>query len=204
MGSIVEKPLITVGGKTMLERVVNALRGAAEVEEVYVATSPNTHQTEKLAQSLGLKTIRTGGRGYVADAQEALKSLHPKVVLVISADLPLISCALVDHVVRRYEECGKPSLKVVRPVIEEFEKACPSSFATVRSVYLEPAGINVIDSRLIDQSVIDEAELLVDSKWIAANINTPADLEKISSNRSTHHLDMTTDKIGGRKPSRAM
>ncbi|MEM4251303.1 MAG: hypothetical protein QW828_05680 [Candidatus Bathyarchaeia archaeon] len=51
-------------------------------------------------------------------------------------------------------------------------------------MYLDIAGISAIDSRFVHQSVIDEVELLVDSKWIAANINTPADLEKISSNRS--------------------
>ncbi|MEM4251304.1 MAG: NTP transferase domain-containing protein [Candidatus Bathyarchaeia archaeon] len=63
MGSTIKKPLVTVDGSTMLEPVVDALKCAVGVEEVYVATSPNTHRTEELAKRLGLRSS-----GQVAEA----------------------------------------------------------------------------------------------------------------------------------------
>ena len=193
MGSSVEKPLVSIDGKTMLERVVEALKAAAGIEEIFVATSPNALRAEVLAQSLGLKVIRTRGRDYVSDAQQAIRTLVPRVVLVMSADLPLISSTLIDDIINHYYECGKPSLKVVTSTSSNNHDAKDDSRGTEQRERVRPAGINVIDSRYIDGPIIDEAELLVNSEEVAININTLEDLEKISSKKSTCHHDETAD-----------
>ena len=201
MGSSVEKPLVSIDGKTMLERVVEALKAAAGIEEIFVATSPNALRAEELAQSLGLKVIRTRGRDYVSDAQQAIRILVPRVVLVMSADLPLISSTLIDDIINHYYECGKPSLKVVTSTNGNNHDAKDGSRGTEQRKSVRPAGINVIDSRHIDELVIDEAELLVNSKEVAVNINTLEDLEKISSKKSTrHHDEMADRKSSGNTP----
>lgn len=194
MGSSVEKPLVSIDGKTMLERVVEALKGAAGVEEIFVATSPNALRTEGLSQSLGLKVIRTRGRDYITDAQQAIRTLVPRTALVISADLPLVSSALIDKIINQYFECGKPSLKVVTSTTTNNDEAKDGSYGREQKECVRPVGINIIDSRYIDEPLIDEAELLVNSEEVNANINTPEDLEKISSKKSTRHHDEMVDR----------
>lgn len=201
MGSSVEKPLVSIDGKTMLERVVEALKGAAGVEEIFVATSPNALHTEGLSQSLGLKVIRTRGRDYITDAQQAIRTLVPRTALVISADLPLVSSALIDKIINQYFECGKPSLKVVTSTTTNNDEAKDGSYGTEQKECVRPVGINIIDSRYIDEPLIDEAELLVNSEEVNANINTPEDLEKISPRKSTrHHDEMVYRKSSGSTP----
>lgn len=201
MGSSVEKPLVSIDGKTMLERVVEALKAAAGIEEIFVATSPNALRAEELALSLGLKVIRTRGRDYVSDAQQAIRTLVPRVVLVMSADLPLISSTSIDDIIDHYYECGKPSLKVVTSTNGNNYDAKDGSRGTEQRERVRPAGINVIDSRHIDELVIDEAELLVNSEEVAVNINTLEDLEKISSKKSMrHHDEMADRKSNGNAP----
>ncbi|MGQ9543042.1 MAG: NTP transferase domain-containing protein [Candidatus Bathyarchaeia archaeon] len=173
MGSDIEKPLIEIDGKSMLERVVDALRGSSGVMEVIVATSPYTPKTEEAATRMGLKVIRTQGLGYVSDAKQAIRMLIPRIVLVVSADLPLISSRLIERVIQYYSTCGKPALKVVthKGNVEQDNSGGEGD--------VKPAGVNIIDSNHISREQIEEAELLVDSVEIALNINTPSDVKEI-------------------------
>jgi len=177
IASRVEKPLMSLGGKTMLELVVEALKGASRVEEIAVTTSLYTPKTKEMAKKLGLKTIETQGEDYVADAQQAIRTLVPKTVLVISADLPLVSSRLIDDVIEQYIRCGRPSLKVVTSIKPNRHK--DEEGPTREGESARPVGINVIDSRHINQPQIDEATFLVNSKEVAANVNTPEDLKEL-------------------------
>jgi adenosylcobinamide-phosphate guanylyltransferase len=177
MGSETEKPLINFNGESMIKWVIKALEGASEIEEIVVATSPHTPKTQETAKELGLQVIETKGRDYISDAQEAIRKLIPKTVLVICSDLPSVSSQLIDEIIRQYAECGKPSLKVVT------QSGLPKDSDQLNHSF-EPnddnvisAGINVIDSLHINEPQIDEAILLVESAEVGVNINTPEDLE---------------------------
>ena len=65
-----EKPLVTVGGKSMIEHVIDALRGSSRVGRIIVAY-------------------------YVLDTKYAVKRLGLTDVLVVSADLPLVTTSPV-------------------------------------------------------------------------------------------------------------
>jgi adenosylcobinamide-phosphate guanylyltransferase len=173
MGYEVEKPLITVGGKSMLARVVEALKGSSKIGEVIIATSQYTPRTEEEAVRMGLRVIRTEGSGYVADARQAIGMLVPRTVLVVSADLPLISSRLIDDVIQYYFTCGKPALKVIT---YRWGRSRGSSGGEEE---LRPAGLNIIDSNYIWMEHIEEADLLVESVEVALNINTPSDVERL-------------------------
>lgn len=177
MGSETEKPLINFNGESMIKWVIKALEGASGIEEIVVATSPHTPKTQETAKELGLQVIETKGRDYISDAQEAIRKLIPKTVLVICSDLPSVSSQLIDEIIRQYAECGKPSLKVVT------QSGLPKDSDRLNHSF-EPnddnvisAGINVIDSLHINEPQIDEAILLVESAEVGVNINTPEDLE---------------------------
>jgi adenosylcobinamide-phosphate guanylyltransferase len=177
MGPKMEKPLIDVYGRTMLELVVQALDGASGIEEVAVATSPHTPKTKEMARRLGLKVIETQGHNYVEDAQVAIRTLIPRIVLVISADLPQVSSRLIDKIIAHYHSCGKPSLKVVTSVMLYKRKGANESKGLRENISIRAAGINIVDSRHIDEPQIDEATFSADATEIGINVNRPEDLE---------------------------
>jgi len=186
MGSDIEKPLISTGGKTMLELVVEALKGASGVERIVVATSCHTPRTREVAEKLGLEILQTDGQDYVTDAQQAIWRLVPRTVLVISADLPLVSSHLLDEIIGYYAKCGKPSMKVVT-LFQPHKSGDPKrSHSQKDRAWVRPVGINIIDSRHINEPYIDEAEFTISSPELVLNVNTPEDLERALRRKSVN------------------
>ncbi|GGC54630.1 NTP transferase domain-containing protein [Haloferax sulfurifontis] len=93
----VEKPLVEICGRPMLDRVAAALRDSS-VETVRAVTSPHTPNTRERAADLGLDPIEAPGDGYVSDLDFALDRVSRPVVTVVS-DLPLVAPEHVDAVV---------------------------------------------------------------------------------------------------------
>ncbi|ELZ58458.1 GTP:adenosylcobinamide-phosphate guanylyltransferase [Haloferax sp. ATCC BAA-644] len=93
----VEKPLVDICGRPMLDRVAAALRESS-VETVRAVTSPHTPNTRDRAADLGLDPIEAPGDGYVSDLGFALDRVGRPVVTVVS-DLPLVAPEHVDAVV---------------------------------------------------------------------------------------------------------
>ncbi|ELZ72915.1 GTP:adenosylcobinamide-phosphate guanylyltransferase [Haloferax prahovense DSM 18310] len=93
----VEKPLVEICGRPMLDRVAAALRDSS-VETVRAVTSPHTPNTRDRAADLGLDPIEAPGDGYVSDLGFALARVSRPAVTVVS-DLPLVAPEHVDAVV---------------------------------------------------------------------------------------------------------
>jgi len=172
-----EKPLVKVGGKRMIERVLNALKGAKKVEEIIVAVSEHTPKTAKFARKLSLKVLQTPRKGFCLDAGYAIKKLKLGTVLTICADLPLITSEFVDKVITHYEQCNKPALTVMIP-LEIYKNL---GFSTdyifkIKGKNLVPAGVNVIDGKRIDEKELEEEIVVVDCERVAVNVNTQEDL----------------------------
>jgi adenosylcobinamide-phosphate guanylyltransferase len=180
-----EKPLLKIGGKTVIEHVLAALKNAKTVDSIVVAVSDYTPKTAKLMTKFPLKVIKTPGKEYVSDMGYAAKKLKLKTVLAIAADLPLITGETIDDVVERYEQCGKPALTVVVPMETKERLGLGGEYAfEVENRLVVPAGINVIDGRRIDEKELDEEMCVVDRKEVAVNINTIQEL-KIAENLFT-------------------
>ena len=63
---------------------------------------------------LQVEVFEAPGRGYVADVQYAIRRLRLKgPVMVVSADLPLLTPNLLSRVIDRFKRCGKPALSVM-------------------------------------------------------------------------------------------
>jgi adenosylcobinamide-phosphate guanylyltransferase len=177
-----EKPLLKIGGKTVIEHVLAALKNAEKVESIVVAVSDYTPKTARLMAKFPVKVIKTPGKEYVSDMGYAVKRLKLHTVLAIAADLPLITGEVVDDIAERYEQCGKPALTVVVPVETKEKLGLGGEYAfEVENRLVVPAGINVIDGRRIDEEKLDEEICLVDRKEVAVNINTLQEL-KIAEN----------------------
>jgi len=83
------KPIISVCGTPILERIVNTLSSHAEV---WVATVSN-HPVERFARyylGLGDKVILTKGEGYEKDVVSVVTELRPPL-LTLPGDIPFIT-----------------------------------------------------------------------------------------------------------------
>jgi len=178
MGTDEEKPLLKVGGKPVIEYVLNALKGAEKIEEIVVAVSKRTPKTAAIARKLSLKVFQTPGKGFCLDSGYAIRKLKLQTALTICADLPLVTGEFVDEVITRYEQCNKPALTVMVP-LEIYTKLGLSTdyVFKIGGKNLVPAGINVIDGKRIEEKELEEEILVIDDERVAVNVNTFEDLK---------------------------
>ena len=173
-----EKPLLQVGGKPVIEHVLEALKKAKKVDAVVVAVSDYTPKTAELVSKFPVSVVHTPGKEFVSDMGYAVSALKLQTVLAIGADFPLITAEVIDEILEYYEQCGKPALSVAVSM-ETKEKLGLSGkygfeFDDKRVV---PAGINVIDGRRIDEEELEEATCVLDRQEVAVNINTAQELQ---------------------------
>jgi len=172
-----EKPLVMVGGKAMIECVIDALRGARKVEDIVVAVSKDTPKTAVRARELSAKPLDTPGEGYVSDLRYAVRRLGPRKILTVSADLPLITSAIIDRIVGRYEDSGRPALTVAAPT-ELYERLGlkPEYVFEIKGRTVAPVGVNVVDGGRIEEPEMEEEILILEDEALVINVNTLEDL----------------------------
>jgi adenosylcobinamide-phosphate guanylyltransferase len=190
-----EKPLLRVGGRAVIEHVFAALKNADKVDSVVVAVSDYTPKTAKLMAKFQVAVIKTPGEEYVSDLGYAVRKLALQVVLAVAADLPLITGEVIDYIVERYEQCGKPALTVVVPIETKQRLGLGAEYAfEVENRLVVPAGINVIDGRRIDERELDEEICVVDRTEVAVNVNTIQEL-RIAENLFTKTLKQQSSVV---------
>ncbi|MCK5628792.1 NTP transferase domain-containing protein [Candidatus Bathyarchaeota archaeon] len=176
-----EKPLIKIGREHVVIRVIDALKNAQNVGEVWVATSHNTPKTAKLLRNHSVRVINTPGRGYINDLKFVVKKFGLSTVLAVSADLPLITGGFIDEILKRFNKSGRPALTVVVPSETKKKLGLGTEYAfKMEKGLVVPAGINIIDGRKIEEEMKQEVYIL-DRPEIAANMNTIDDLRVIEN-----------------------
>ena len=180
MGGNVEKPILQVKGKSMLEHVVDAIKKVQTIDRIIVVVTANTPNTTVHARRLGIETLATPGDGFEEDTRFAIRKLGLEDVLVIAADLPLITPNIIREAVERYHKSGKPALAVMVK-IEEYERlgAKAQYVFEIGGRRLTAVGINLINGRRIDEKELDQEVFLVDSQDMILNINNAQELELV-------------------------
>lgn len=106
-----DKVLLDIGGKPMLQRVVERTRQARWLDDVIVATTiaPEDNAIGQLCQQIGV-SVTCGSVFDVLDRfyQTAL-AFRAEAVVRITADCPLIDPGVIDQVVEAFFNWGKPS-----------------------------------------------------------------------------------------------
>ncbi|KXB05217.1 hypothetical protein AKJ49_01265 [candidate division MSBL1 archaeon SCGC-AAA382A03] len=171
MDSKVEKPLIKLNGKPMLEHIIEPLKELDEIEKIVVAFSPYTPETAKFAKSLSVITLKTPGEGFHADMKEAIKEIGEKPVLVISADLPLINRSILKEIIARFEKSSKPSLCVFVNFDDFNFSQEDKTTSRVDGKSVSPAGINIIEGGKINEPKIEQENMTLSRPELALNIN---------------------------------
>ena len=178
MASELEKPLAEVGGKPMLMLVVEALRKSKDIDRIIVAVSPYTPKTALAAGGIGVEVMETRGLGYEEDMKFVIKQRKLRDVMVISADLPLLTPVLVDRAIESYKKAMKPALTVMAPAeIVEKQGAKPSFVFQVGGKRMVPIGINLIDGTRIDEPELEETILIAEPDDSILNVNTIEELK---------------------------
>lgn len=90
-GRKVDKGMLLVGGRSLLDRAVSAFRGPS-FDSVIAATTQRTPGTERASRDMGIEVLRTSGNGYHEDTLELLDRLGRYVSL--NVDVPF---ANADH-----------------------------------------------------------------------------------------------------------
>ena len=189
-----EKPLAEVGGKQMLVHVVEALKKSENIDRIVVAVSPHTPKTAKVARKIGAEVVETGGLGYEEDMKFAIRQLKLRDVMILSADLPLLTPSLVDRAIESYKREKKPALSVMASVeVVEKQGATPSFVFEVGEKRMVPIGVNLIDGTRIDEPKLEETVLVANSDDSILNVNTFREL------RIARELKASEQKSGTKK-----
>ncbi len=178
MGAQEEKPLIKVCGKPVIQYVIEALRSAKKIDEIYVAVTDCTPKTAKLMEGFNVQVVMTPGQNYVADMGYATQALKLGKFLAIAADLPLVTGEILDRIVERYENCGKPALTVAVPIETKTRLGMSVDYSFKEGDKdVVPTGINVIDGgKRYGDEWLDQDIFLFDKDELAVNVNTPKEL----------------------------
>ena len=186
LGGDREKPLVEVGGRPMVARVLDALAEADGVDRVLAVTSPSAPATRRalrgdLGDDVDIEcTVRDGdGDGYVADLGIGLGAVDRPAVSV-AADLPLLRGEDIDDAVDAAigdvddgapaSTDAVPSVSVCVPTATKRDLGMSVDTALDhegRSV--APTGLNVVGDGPDRVAVRDRPPL-------AVNVNRPADL----------------------------
>lgn len=177
-----EKPCVELLGKPLIAYVIDTLRATQNIDNVFVAVSPVTPKTEIMIQERykgEVRVIRTFGGNYVGDmihAVETAQTVGP--VMIIMSDLPLIDPELIDSIIGKYKEEGKPALSVYVPInICKGAGIRPDTVFNKDGKLIVPTGINILDSSQI-RNEQEDFNLILDNPKLAINVNTVKDLQR--------------------------
>lgn len=174
----IEKPLLELNGRFLIDYILEAVRGCEHVDRdrFWSVTSPHTKRTGEYLKGKSVQVLQAPGSGYVEDMLFAIKGLKLKKTLVVSADLPLLTSKDLDRVIEEYLKQGLPALAVMVPM-DVVEKSGIRT-GTVIDGYV-PSGVNIVDGKNLNGM---EFKMITKESKFAINVNMIND-SKVASSR---------------------
>ncbi|VVB69076.1 Adenosylcobinamide-phosphate guanylyltransferase [uncultured archaeon] len=171
-----EKPMVKLFGRPLIDYVTGALQDSS-VERIFLATTEHVPKTRMWAIERGLEAIDTPGRGFVPDMISAVEAAGvTKPLMVIMADLPLITSDLIDEIIDIYEERPEPALSTHTPLrLHRLLGRRPDSLFNYQGQLIVPSGINILDGAEIEREQ-EDFHLILERMELAVNVNVVEDL----------------------------
>jgi adenosylcobinamide-phosphate guanylyltransferase len=185
----VEKPLVPIAGKPMIDRILDELGRCCHLDRIYVSVSPLAPNTRQHLRGRDIVLIDTPGNGYVADLNGSMQAIEEDAVLVCPSDMPLITAGAVDTLIEEYDKRAQPSLTVALPpkVIESLGLIV-TYVEEIEGRPLTFCGVSVVDRReMLTGNFLPGGYFVTEKEEFAVNINTVHDLrlaEMILEDRS--------------------
>lgn len=162
-----EKPLLSIGGRPMVSRVLDALADS-RIETTRAAVSPHAPRTRALLRTRSdVRVVETPGEGYVADLDRALSG-RDRPVLTVAADLPLLDGPTVDCALAA-RPAGATAVCVPAALKRRLGVSADTTFER-DGRELAPAGLNVVADS-------EDSIMTLDSHRLAVNVNRPRDAQ---------------------------
>jgi len=175
-----EKPLVRLFGRPLIEFVVSCLTDSLAVSEgrILVATTNNVPLTSRWARERELEVVETAGKGFVPDMVEAINQAGVREpILVIMADLPLVTPDLIDQIIEIYDQRPEPALSTHTPLhLHTRMGRRPDTLFNYQGQLIVPSGINILEGA----NIRDEQEdyhLIMERIELALNVNVAEDLK---------------------------
>ncbi len=180
MNLSLEKPLLCLLGKPLIDWVADAASSAKKISEFYVVTSVNTPETERRSLAKGWKILRTDANGYHDDLKQAAANaglFGP--ILTIPADSPAITGEFLDKIIGQFEACGKDFYAVFIPIsAREALGLSIDSTDEYMGKWYAVSGVNVVNgTKIQSDGKIETSALITKEIEVLLNINTLSDLE---------------------------
>ena len=172
-----EKPMVSLSGQPLIGRVVSALRDST-IDRVLVAVTSSVPETRRWAEDEGIEVVMTHGEGYVPDMVYAVEEAEiDDPVLIVMADLPLLSGKIVDKIIDIYEKVPQPALSVHTP-LEIYRRigGKPDALFNYQGRFIVPSGVNVLLGSKI-RFEQEDYHLILERIELAVNVNSSRDLE---------------------------
>lgn len=174
---MVEKPMLEVGGRHIIHRVVEAVSGAEKVSRVLVSVSDNTPRTEEFLRSIGVETIRTSGVDFMEDMHSAFEVLDSDFVLTCPSDMPMLKSFTVDSFIRFFSPEMESAIAVVDYDTVVNTGITPSFSIDIDGSRWVLSGLCISDRRkTLDGVYLKECYMKTDWPDLAVNVNTPYEL----------------------------
>jgi adenosylcobinamide-phosphate guanylyltransferase len=176
-----EKPLVKLLGRPLIQYVITALENSS-ADQIYIATTDNVPQTRKWAENRDLIIIDTPSIGFVADMVHAAeKACLQKPILIVMADLPLVTPDILDEIIEVYDQHPEPALSTHTPFRLHIKLGRqPDSLFNYNGQLIVPVGINILDGATIKDEQ-DDYHLIMERIELAVNVNVVADLKLCES-----------------------
>lgn len=176
----VEKPLVWLCGKPLIDYVLDALASSSLIGEVFVAVSKHTPSTRDYVEGArGLRTIETPSKGFVLDYQFAVERLGLDDALVVSSDLPLLRPHTIDGLVNAFLS-WRVELVWAAVEVSGLRKLGlkPREVLVEGDVELAPIGLLAVNGVCIRKTRLSQKAYLLEEPLEGLNVNDLRSWEK--------------------------
>lgn len=185
----IEKPLLKLNGRTMVELVFDALLNSEEFYKIVAVTSRNTPMTSSyIATKLSRKVdlIETSGIAYPCDISVVLNIFRPYTIFVVGCDLPLLRLRDIKKILSQHRPEHACTSVVSDKRFVTSLGINPSIIVRINARQYCHTGISIFDSsKICGTDRVDEHYVVINQKGVAVNVNTRSDFEiaqKLMSN----------------------
>ena len=199
--SYMEKPLIKLKDKPLVEYLIDVLIQTNKFEKIFAAASNNTFRTQEYLKTKfqnKITLLEISGKGYSNDYIKMIKYFKGlwnekkclgNRILFMPADIPMISSILIMQILNTYQK--KPCLAIVleKDYIQSHGLIPTEYEFTINKKKYCYSGISMVDISKINMDIINEKKvqlleeeyLVLNNFEIACNINTSSDLEIVKN-----------------------
>ena len=177
----IEKPLLKLNGRTMVELVFDALLNSEEFYKIVAVTSRNTPMTSSyIATKLSRKVdlIETSGIAYPCDISVVLNIFRPYTIFVVGCDLPLLRLKDIKKILSQHRPEHACTSVVSDKRFVTSLGINPSIIVRINARQYCHTGISIFDSsKICGTDRVEEHYVVINQKAVAVNVNTKSDFE---------------------------